>query len=131
MRKQLWLAALALTLGGPAAAEDASQDRINFDAAAGRVVFQNVLLADPQAFASRSSLGERSPSRTALAPPASSGEASRDRDALDVTAGRVAFRSTLGVDPQSTINTLATRRNSPSQPGSKSVRVVLASPYGQ
>jgi hypothetical protein len=48
-------AVLAL-LAAPALAHEASRDRADLDAAAGRVIFQNVLLANPAAFASRSRL---------------------------------------------------------------------------
>ena len=68
---------LAFLLGGPALAQDASLDRANLEAAAGRRVFENVLLADPQAFARRTPVGSyharyavigssRSPDRVSL-----------------------------------------------------------------
>ena len=56
--------ALAFLLGGPALAQDASLDRANLEAAAGRLVFENVLLADPQAFARRTPVRTRDQART-------------------------------------------------------------------
>ena len=76
---------LAFLLGGRAFAQDASLDRANLEAAAGRLVFENVLLADPQAFARRTPVRTRDQARTtALAAPASAGDASADREAFDV-----------------------------------------------
>ena len=84
---------LAFLLGGRAFAQDASLDRANLEAAAGRLVFENVLLADPQAFARRTPVRTRHPARTtALAAPASTGDASADRETFDVSAGRATFR---------------------------------------
>src|SRR3954471_9842804 len=83
---------LAFLLGGRAFAQDASSDRANLEAAAGRLVFENVLLADPQAFARRTPVRTRDQARTtALAAPASTGDASADREAFDLAAGRAAF----------------------------------------
>ena len=85
---------LAFLLGGPALAQDASLDRANLEAAAGRLVFENVLLADPQAFARRTPVRTRDRARTmAPAAPASAGDASADREAFDLAAGHAAFRS--------------------------------------
>ena len=85
---------LAFLLGGPALAQDASLDRANLEAAAGRLVFENVLLADPQAFARRTPVRTRDQARTmAPAAPASAGDASADREAFDLAAGQAAFRS--------------------------------------
>jgi hypothetical protein len=53
-------------------------DRADFDAAAGRTVFQNVLLADPQAFSSRPRL-RRGESRAVVTAPATTGDAAADR----------------------------------------------------
>src|SRR4051812_40186157 len=75
-----------------AAAQEASRDRADFDTAAGRIVFQNALLAGPQAFSSRSRITP-TPPRLAVEPPAPTGEASSDRDQLDRAAGRPAFQS--------------------------------------
>ena len=58
------VAGLAFLLGGPALAQDASLDRANIEAAAGRLVFENVLLADPQAFARRIPVRTRDQART-------------------------------------------------------------------
>jgi hypothetical protein len=119
---------LAFLLGGPALAQDASLDRANLEAAAGRLVFENVLLADPQAFARRTPVRTRDQARTmAPAAPASAGDASADREAFDLAAGQAAFRSQgaeAAVPPM--------RRTEVAQAsGKRSVRVVLASPYGQ
>ena len=116
---------LAFLLGGPALAQDASLDRANLEAAAGRLVFENVLLADPQAFARRTPVRTRDQARTmAPAAPASAGDASADREAFDLAAGQAAFRSQAAVPPM--------RRTEVAQASRKrSVRVVLASPYGQ
>src|SRR3954462_14370110 len=63
------------------------------DPAAGRLVFENVLLADPQAFARRTPVRTRDQARTtALAAPASTGDASADRETFDGPAGRATFR---------------------------------------
>jgi hypothetical protein len=119
---------LAFLLGGPALAQDASLDRANLEAAAGRLVFENVLLADPQAFARRTPVRTRDQTRTIpFAAPASAGDASADREAFDLAAGRAASRSQgaeAAVPPM--------RRTEVVQAsGKRSVRVVLASPYGQ
>ena len=79
---------LAFLLGGPALAQDASLDRANLEAAAGRLVFENVLLADPQAFARRTPVRTRDQARTtALAAPASTGDASADRRTVETEQG--------------------------------------------
>ena len=91
---------LAFLLGGPALAQDASLDRANLEAAAGRLVFENVLLADPQAFARRTPVRTRDQARTmAPAAPASAGDASADREAFDLAAGHAAFHG-QGARPQ-------------------------------
>ena len=119
---------LAFLLGGPALAQDASLDRANLEAAAGRLVFENVLLADPQAFARRTPVRTRDQARTmALAAPASAGDASADREAFDLAAGHAAFR---GQGAEAAVPPM--RRTEVAQAsGKRSVRVVLASPYGQ
>ena len=119
---------LAFLLGGPALAQDASLDRANLEAAAGRLVFENVLLADPQAFARRTPVRTRDQAQTiALAAPASRGDASADREAFDLAAGRAAFH---GQGAQAAVPPM--RRTEVAQAsGKRSVRVVLASPYGQ
>jgi hypothetical protein len=115
---------LTLLLAAPALSQEASVDRAGLDAAAGRLVFQNVLLADPQAFTARAR-------RTASLPVekyASIGDASRDREELDVGAGRVASRGSADAASAA----MAPRRPEPIQAGSKrTVRVILPSPYGQ
>src|SRR5436190_333092 len=124
-----WAAALTVFLNAPALAEDASQDRAGLDAAAGRIVFQNVLMADPQAFARRPPLRTLEPAQRAVVAPVSAGDASMDREALDAGAGRVAFRSSVAPEPPSGA-TLAAKRTAPAQTdGKRTVRVVLASPY--
>jgi hypothetical protein len=119
---------LAFLLGGPALAQDASLDRANLEAAAGRLVFENVLLADPQAFARRTPVRTRDQARTtALAAPASTGDPSADRETFDVSAGRATFR---GRGAESAVPPM--RRTEVAQAsGKRSVRVILASPYGQ
>jgi len=123
-RQWRWLQFL---LGGPALAQDASLDRANLEAAAGRLVFENVLLADPQAFARRTPVRTRDQARTMAPAPASAGDASADREAFDLAAGHAAFRSQgaeAAVPPM--------RRTEVAQAsGKRSVRVILASPYGQ
>src|SRR5215211_7371536 len=85
---------LAFLLGGPALAQDASLDRANLEAAAGRLVFENVLLADPKAFARRAPVRARDQARTiALAASANAGDASADREAFDLAAGHALSRS--------------------------------------
>ena len=119
---------LAFLLGGSALAQDASSDRANLEAAAGRLVFENVLLADPQAFARRTPVRTRDQARTtALAAPASTGDASADRETFDVSAGRATFR---GRGAESAVPPM--RRTEVAQAsGNRSVRVILASPFGQ
>ena len=118
--------ALAFLLGGPALAQDASLDRANLEAAAGRLVFENVLLADPQAFARRTPVRTRDQARTIpFAAPASAGDASADREAFDLAAGRAAFRG-QGAEAAAMRRTEVAPTS-----GKRSVRVVLASPYGQ
>jgi len=123
-------AGLAVSLS-PALAQDTSQDRAGLDGAAGRAVFRNVLLADPQAFTRRPPLGTRGQAQAAVASPVSAGDVSMDREALDAGAGRVAFRTSLPPDAPSG-GTPGAKRTAPAQAdGKRTVRVVLASPYGQ
>jgi hypothetical protein len=119
--QRFWLATgLTLVLVSPALSQEASVDRASLDAAAGRLVFQNVLLADPQAFTGR-------PRRTAPLPAEryarlSIGDVSSDREEL----GRVAL-PTVAASAAT-----APRQSEPIQAGRKrTVRVILASPYGQ
>ena len=101
-------------------------DRADLDAAAGRLIFQNVLLADPQAFAPRARAGATGrPSR--LEPPAPaqaaavvpSGDAAADRRELDAAAGRAGAPADMPA---------ARAREQPGA-GRRNVRVILASPY--
>ena len=85
-------AGLAVSLS-PVLAQDASQDRAGLDAAAGRAVFRNVLLADPQAFTRRPLLRTREQARVPVPLPVIAGDVSMDREALNAGAGRVAVRS--------------------------------------
>lgn len=124
-------AGLAVSLS-PVLAQDASQDRAGLDAAAGRAVFRNVLLADPQAFTRRPPLGTRGQAQAAVASPVSAGDVSMDREALDAGAGRVAFRTSLTAPEPPSGGTPGAKRTAPAQAdGKRTVRVVLASPYGQ
>jgi hypothetical protein len=112
-----------LSIASPGIAQDALRDRADLDTAAGRTVFQNALLADPQAFSPRPRVTP-TPSRLALEPPAPTGEASADRYQLDRAAGRPAFPSTLSNAPQP-------NREQNAAPRQRSVRVVLPSPYAK
>ena len=107
----------------PGLAQDASRDRADFDAAAGRTVFQNVLLADPQAFSSRARLRSEEP-RAVVAAPAASGDASADRYELDAAAGRPVYSSLPAAAPSK-------REQGPGPKQQRTVRVVLPSPYGR
>ena len=115
----------------PALAQDASQDRAGLDAAAGRAVFGNVLLADPQAFTRRLPLGTGEQARGAVVLLVSAGDASMDRQSLDAGAGRVTLRDSLLREPPSGGAPSAKRTASAQPSGKRSVRVILASPYGQ
>jgi hypothetical protein len=64
--------------------------------------FRKCTARNSQPFARRAPLRARDQSRTAVLTPASTGEASGDREAFDVTAGRAASRSTLGTTRSST-----------------------------
>src|SRR3954447_22000453 len=88
------LAAIATCLAMPVLAQEASRDRADLDAAAGRVIFQNVLLADPAAFASRARARSRDQLPRSAHHPAATNEASADRQELDAAAGRAVFSST-------------------------------------
>jgi hypothetical protein len=128
-RATLMYAGLILTcVAAPAFAQDASRDRVELDAAAGRRIFQNVLLADPQAFSGRTRARVRDKSPGAAQPPARTNEASADREEFDAAAGRAVFASGLLAQAES---------GQPRRPGQsvtntqRSVRVILASPYGR
>jgi hypothetical protein len=125
-RKVLGCAGLALLFASPSFAQDASIDRASLDAAAGRRVFENVLLADPQAFARRTPMNRAQSRPTVTAAPASAGDASADRAALDIGADRTALRSTAA-EPAGRV----ARTESSQSSGRRPIRVILASPYGQ
>jgi hypothetical protein len=131
-------AVILASLSGPALAQDSARDRAELDAAAGRLIFHNVLLADPQAFSARpraSAVVARMPgSQPRTAPgqgmlqyiPASaeSGDAAADRREFDAAAGRlVPLGNAAGQNPSGT-------RAQAARSGQK-VRVVLPSPYGR
>jgi hypothetical protein len=118
-----FVAALAaLWASTPALAQEVSRDRAEFDAAAGRTVFQNVLLADPQAFSSRPRLRREEP-RVVVAAPAGTGDASADRYELDAAAGRPVYSS---------LPAPTSKREQVAGPkGQRTVRVILPSPYGR
>ena len=126
MRLPGMIVMIALLPAGPAAAQEASRDRAELDAAAGRRVFENVLRADPSAFASRP-LARRDPRLVArLEPPAVTGDVASERAELDAAAGRTVYASAAqaAAQPQPTGSSLqgtAPRR----------VRVVLPSPFGR
>ena len=110
-----------LSVASTGIAQDALRDRADLDSAAGRTVFQNALLADPQAFSLRPRITP-TPPRLALEPPAPTGEASADRYELDRAAGRPAFRNSPFGAPEA-------KREQSAGPRQRSVRVVLPSPY--
>jgi hypothetical protein len=116
-----------LCLALPAFAEDASRDRAEFDAAAGRTIFQNVLLADPNAFSSRPRLRASLSPSLVTEPPATTGEGSVDRRDFDAAAGRADY-SALQTQP-----TPSPARNAQPNAGKpqRTVRVILPSPYGR
>src|SRR3954454_16015453 len=87
------LAAISMSLAVPVLAQEASRDRADLDAAAGRAIFQNVLLADPAAFSSRARAHTRDDSPRSIHAPAATNEASADRQELDAAAGRAVFSS--------------------------------------
>src|SRR3954467_5071551 len=87
------LAAISMSRAVPVLAQEASRDRADLDAAAGRVIFQNVLLADPAAFSSRAHPRTREELPRAFHVPAATNEASADRQELDAAAGRAVFSS--------------------------------------
>jgi hypothetical protein len=74
-------------------AQDASRDQAEFDAAAGRPVFQNVPLVKPQAFSSRPRI--ITPPPRATVDPAPTGEGSADRYQMDRAAGLPVFHCDL------------------------------------
>ena len=119
-----FVAALAaLWASTPALAQEVSRDRAEFDAAAGRTVFQNVLLADPQAFSSRPRVRREEP-RVVVAAPATAGDASADRYELDAAAGRPVYSSLPAL-------TSSKREQVAGPKQQRAVRVILPSPYGR
>jgi hypothetical protein len=118
----VFLAAFVSSLATAGLAQEVSRDRAEFDAAAGRTVFQNVLLADPQAFSSRPRLRREEP-RVVVAAPAATGDASADRYELDAAAGRQVYSS---------LPAPSSKREQVAGPkGQRTVRVILPSPYGR
>jgi hypothetical protein len=111
--------AVAVLSSAPAYAQDASRDRAEFDAAAGRRVFENVQLADPNAFSRRARV---TPAQAfaMLERPAASGEVSSDRAEFDAAAGRAVHRSTGPA-----------RAEHASVRSARPVRVILPSPFGR
>jgi hypothetical protein len=122
-----FVAALAaLWASSPALAQEVSSDRAEFDAAAGRAVSRNVLLADPHAFSSRPRL-RREQSSDVVIRPAATGDASADRFELDAAAGRQVYSSLPG--PASAKREQGAGPKGPKQ--QRTVRVILPSPYGR
>ena len=115
-RKASALGAVLFCCSAPSAAQEASRDRAELDAAAGRRVFENVLLADPQAF---SSWARTRATPGAAVQPVATGEASLDREQLDLSAGRAVHRSG------------ASGAAAPQERSNRPVRVILGSPYGR
>jgi hypothetical protein len=113
-----------LSVTSLAIAQDASRDRNDLDTTAGRSVFQNAPLADPQVFSSTPRITPTS-RRFAVDPPPPTGEASADRNQLDRAAGRPVFQSA----PSSFVPN--PKREQSAGPRQHSVRVVLPSPYRQ
>jgi hypothetical protein len=118
-----FLAAFVSSLATAGLAQEVSKDRAEFDAAAGRTVFQNVLLADPQAFSSRPRV-RREQSASVVAPRAASGDASADRYELDAAAGRPVYSSLPAP-------TSSKREQVAGPKPQRTVRVILPSPYGR
>jgi hypothetical protein len=116
-----------MAFAAPALAQEVARDRADLDAAAGRLIFQNVLLADPQAFSPRARAGAigrpsrpeppLAPAQAAAAVP--SGDAAADRRDLDAAAGRAGTPEDMP----------ATRAREQPGAGRRNVRVILASPY--
>ena len=113
------VSAVAVLSSGPAYAQDASRDRADFDAAAGRRVFENVQLADPNAFSRRARVTPAE-AFAMLERPAASGEVSSDREEFDAAAGRIVHPSTGPV-----------RAQHASARSGRPVRVILPSPFGR
>ena len=118
-----FVAGLPLLASPPALAQEVSRDRAEFDAAAGRTVFQNVLLADPHAFSSRPRLRREQP-RAVVAAAAATGEASADRYELDLAARRPVYTALPAPAPSKRDQGAGAKQQ-------RAVRVVLPSPYGR
>jgi hypothetical protein len=125
MRSSGLIVPVALVLTGSASAQEFSRDRAELDAAAGRQVFENVLIADPLAFSSRTPAQLHARSVARLEAPAPTGEAAADRAELDAASGRRVYASTARATPEP-------QRNADVQGSApRRVRVVLPSPYGR
>src|SRR5688500_18516961 len=120
-------AGAVLCLAAPAFAEDASRDRAEFDAADGRTIFQNVLLADPHAFSSSPRLRASLPPSRGVEPPATTGEGSVDRRDFDAASGRADY-SALQAQP---LPSPARNPEPAATRPQRTVRVILPSPYGR
>jgi hypothetical protein len=127
LRQTMMPAALLTAFAAPALAQEVARDRADLDAAAGRLIFQNVLLADPQAFSPRArasasgrpSRPEPPPAPAQAAAVVPSGDAAADRRELDAAAGRAGAPGDM----------LAERAREQPGAGRRNVRVILASPY--
>jgi hypothetical protein len=120
---RVFVAGFASSLATAGLAQEVSRDRADFDAAAGRLVFQNVLLADPQAFSSRPRLRREEP-RAVVTAPAATGDAAADRYELDAAAGRPVYSSLRG-------SASAERDQGAGPKQQRTVRVIMPSPYGR
>jgi hypothetical protein len=118
-RTILMASAVAVLSSAPAHAQDASRDRAELDAAAGRRVFANVQLADPNAFSRRARVTPAQ-ALAMLERPAASGEVSSDREEFDAAAGRTVHPSTGPA-----------RAEHASVRSGRPVRVILPSPFGR
>jgi hypothetical protein len=118
-----FVAAFMSSLATVGLAQEVSKDRAEFDAAAGRTLFQNVLSADPQAFSSRPRV-RREQSASVVVPRAATGDASADRYQLDAAAGRPLYSSLPGPAPSKPEPVAGSKQQ-------RTVRVILPSPYGR
>jgi hypothetical protein len=121
-RTILMVSAVTVLSSAPTYGQEASRDRAELDAAAGRRVFENVLLADPNAFSRRARVAPVQ-SFAALERPAATGEASIDRVQFDAAAGRTVSTSPARVAGQA--------RAKEEAANARPVRVILGSPYGR
>ena len=127
LRQTIMPAALLMAFAAPALTQEVGKDRADLDAAAGRLIFQNVLLADPQAFAPRARAGatggpSRPPASAQAAAVVPSGDAAADRRELDAAAGRAGAPGNRPAEA-------AERAREQPAAGRRNVRVILASPY--